>query len=178
MRERERERESIQWPYLGRVEGENGFTVYLAFRRRVSSESIFFNGLVEFYGARLEASVILSKSSISLLHPEFWHEIRPSVHGDLRPLNWFLSFYFRWRMKKATSVFRVWPIIRPLSPSFTLSGDSFGLLYVPIPPSLSIQSQNANICWFSFWPGFVTSAARNWPTVLIRLLTVHSLAAC
>ena len=29
--ERERERESIQWQYLGRVEGENGFTVYLAF---------------------------------------------------------------------------------------------------------------------------------------------------
>ena len=56
--ERERERESIQRQYLGRVEGENGFMLYLAFRRRVSSESIFFNGLVGFCGARFEACAI------------------------------------------------------------------------------------------------------------------------
>ena len=47
-----------------------------------------------------------------------------------------------------------------------LSGDSLGLLYVPIPHSLSIRSQNANICWFPFWPGFVTSAERDWPRFL------------
>ena len=38
-----------------------------------------------------------------------------------------------------------------------LSGDSLGLLFVPIPHSLRIRSQSANICWFPFWPGFVTS---------------------
>ncbi len=47
-----------------------------------------------------------------------------------------------------------------------LSGDSVGLLYVPIPHSLPTQSQNANICWFPFWPGFVTSAERDWPRFL------------
>ena len=41
LRERERERESVQLQYLGRVEGENGFKIYLAFRRRVFSESSF-----------------------------------------------------------------------------------------------------------------------------------------
>ena len=35
--------------------------------------------------------------------------------------------------------------------------DSLGLLYVPIPHSLPIRSQSAIICWFQFWPGFVTS---------------------
>ena len=35
-----------------------------------------------------------------------------------------------------------------------------------------LRSQNANICWLSFWPGFVTSAARNWPTFLFLFLTV------
>ena len=37
-----------------------------------------------------------------------------------------------------------------------LSGDSLGLLYVPVPHSLPIRSQSTNICWFPFWPGFVT----------------------
>ena len=37
-----------------------------------------------------------------------------------------------------------------------LSGDSLGLLYVPVPHSLPIRSQSTNICWFAFWPGFVT----------------------
>ena len=50
-----------------------------------------------------------------------------------------------------------------------LSGDSLGLLYVPIPHSLPIRSQNANICWFPFWPGFVTSGLTY---ITIPLLTV------
>ena len=37
-----------------------------------------------------------------------------------------------------------------------LSGDSLGLLYVPVPYTLPIWSQSTNICWFAFWPGFVT----------------------
>ena len=47
-----------------------------------------------------------------------------------------------------------------------LSGDSLGLLYVPLSHSLSIRSQSANICWFPFLPGFVTSAERDWPRFL------------
>ena len=48
-------------------------------------------------------------------------------------------------------------------------GDSLGLLYVPIPHSLPIRSQSANICWFPFWPGFVTSGLTY---ITIPLLTV------
>ena len=50
-----------------------------------------------------------------------------------------------------------------------LSGDSLGLLYVPIPHSLPIRSQSANICWFLFWPGFVTSGLTY---ITIPLLTI------
>ena len=75
--------------------------------------------------------------------------------------------------KGATSVFRVLANHSALSSSFTLSDDSFGLLYVSsISLSLSIRSQSANIFWRLFCPGFVTSAARNWSTFLIPLLTV------
>ena len=50
-----------------------------------------------------------------------------------------------------------------------LSGDSLGLLYVPIPHPLPIRSQSENICWFPFWPGFVTSGLTY---IIIPLLTV------
>ena len=103
--------------------------------------------------------------------PGVWHEIRPSVHGDLRSKTDFL-IPISADEKGATSALGYWPIIRPLSSSFTLLGDSFRLLYVTIPPSLSIRSQSANICWLSFWPGFVTSPARNWPTFLFLFSTV------
>ena len=62
-----RERESIQLQYLGRVEGENGFKVYFAFRR-VSSESIsFFYGQAGFFIAWLEGTL----SSCPILFPLF-----------------------------------------------------------------------------------------------------------
>ena len=101
-----------------------------------------------------------------------WHEIRSSVRGDtcLQKTDFLIPISAD--EKGATSVLEYWPIIRPLSSSFTLPGDSFGLLYVYIPTSLSFRSQNAKICWLSFWPGFVTSAARNWPTFLFLFLTV------
>ena len=54
-----------------------------------------------------------------------------------------------------------------------LSGDSLGLLYVPVPLSLPIRSQSTNICWFPFWPGFVTSGLTN-----IISLNGYSLTAC
>ena len=53
------------------------------------------------------------------------------------------------------------------------SGDSLGLLYVPVPHSLPIRSQSTNICWFPFWPGFATSGL----TYIISL-NGHSLTAC
>ena len=99
LRERERERESIQLQYLGGVEGENGSKVYLAFRR-VSSESIFL---------LLRASRILVQNSFRF-SPEFRRQFQyiwslqllswnpallvasdnPSSPGDLCPENWIL----------------------------------------------------------------------------------------
>ena len=105
--ERERERESIQLQYLGRVEGENGFKVYLAFRQFSSESIFFFYGLTGFCTAWLEGiCYLLSKNSISvsLTGVSAWDHM--SFPGDLRPENWILHSYFRWR-KKSTSVFRV-----------------------------------------------------------------------
>ena len=49
--------------------------------------------------------------------------------------------------KGATSILGFRPIIY-LSSSLTLSGDSFRLLSLcNISPSLSIRSENANMCW-------------------------------
>ena len=101
----------------------------------------------------LKASAI-SKSSISLLHPEFWRQCQhilstavqklgsassPRVWHHMpvfsrRPLSSKLnSLSLFLQMKRVLHPllgFR--PIIRSLSPSFTLSGDSFGLLYWPL----------------------------------------------
>ena len=54
-----------------------------------------------------------------------------------------------------------------------LSGDSLGLLYVPVSHSLPIRSPSTNICLFPFWLGFVTSGL----TYIISL-NGHSLKAC
>ena len=97
------------------MEEENGFKVYLAFWR-VSSQSIFFNGLAGFYNARLEGiCYLLSKSAISclvtptaILKTEFVTPISADEKG-------------------ATSGFRV-QANHSASFFFTLSGDSFGLL--------------------------------------------------
>ena len=159
------------------MEGENGFTVYLAFRRRVSSESIFFNGLEGFYGARLEGvCYLLSKSSISLLHPEFWqvstHLVTPTAVLKLNSSFLFpltkKGCYFRFRIlaNHLASFFFLHPVRRFPSDYYT---------DLCISPSLFIRSQNANICWLSLWPGFVTSATRNWPTFPIPPFNGQSL---
>ena len=79
-----------------------------------------------------------------------------SSQADLIFKTNFLIPYFRWRKKGAISVFGV--LANHLASIFflPLSGNSLGLLYVPVPHSLPIRSQSTNICWFPFWPGFVT----------------------
>ena len=64
--------------------------------------------------------------------------------------------YFRWRKKGAISAFGI--LANHLASIFflPLPGDSLGLLYVPVPHSLTIRSQSTNICLFPSWPGFVT----------------------
>ena len=112
------EKESIQWQYLGRVEGENDFKVYL------SSSTDFFWDFFSFMASRILWSLARRHqlSSCPRLFPLFpgvsatvsIHLVTPtavlklgsasspgvsesdhaSSHGDLRPKNWILYPYF------------------------------------------------------------------------------------
>ena len=116
----------------------------------------------------ITATAVLKPGSAS--SPEVWHQI-PVLSG--RPLSSKLNSSFLFPLaKKTTSVFRVltnhsafFSFLHPVRRFLrtTILTSLYPLLY---------PSQSANICWFSFWSGFVTSAARNWPTFLIPLLTV------
>ena len=94
-------------------------------------------------------------------------------HDDLIFKTNFLISYFCWRKKGG--YFRFGILANHLASIFflPLSGDSLGVLNVPVPPTLPIRSQSTNVCWFSFWPGFVTSG-------LTYIISVngHSLTAC
>ena len=97
----------MQWQYIRRVEGEKCFTMYLAFRRRVSSEGIFFKGLVGFYGTRLEASAISCPIALFLFFTRgFGDSVDTSCHTNCCPKTEFL-FPISADEKGATSVFRV-----------------------------------------------------------------------
>ena len=168
--EREREREYVI-AILRKGGRENSLKVYLAFRQ-VPSESIFsFTGLRDFIQLGLKASIISLSKILSAFPRNFGDSFNTSYHAncyletrlcffarslasDPRPLTAtsFLKNDFLIPIsadeKGATSALGLWPIIWPLSSSFTLSGDSFGLLYVPIPPSLSIRLQRATSLGF------------------------------
>ena len=126
------------------MEGENGFTVYLAFQQ-VSSESIFFfYGLAGFCTAWLEGTL----SSCPILFPLFpgvsvtvsIHLVTPTAVSSpgvvvtvstplVTPTAVLKTEFFIPMTKKTTSIFRV---LANHSASFsflTLSGDSLGLLY-------------------------------------------------
>ena len=76
--------------------GRNSLNVYLAFWR-VPSESIFsFTSLRDFFSALAWRHQFFLSKILSAFSPGVWHEIRPCVHGGLRPLNWFPYPYFRW----------------------------------------------------------------------------------
>ena len=149
---------------------KNSLNVYLSFWC-VPSESIFsFTGWQNFiYIYRALAwrhRFFLSKILFRFFTRSLGMRLTPSVHDDISLQNWFSLSLFPLMKKRG-----LFPLYDS-SQSFSfylllpLSGDSLGLLYVHIAHSLSIRSQSANICWLSFWPGFVTSAARNWPRFL------------
>ena len=157
--------------------GRNSLKVYLAFWR-VPSESIFF-----FTGSGIFLHLWLE--GISSFCPRFYFASSP---GDLATVSinlvtptavlkliFFIPIsadekgcYFRFGIlaNHLASFFFLHPIRRFVRTSITSK-------YVLIPSSLSIRSQSADISWLSFWPGFVTSAARNWPTFLFLFLTVN-----
>ena len=129
-------------------------------------QSIFFNGLAGFYGGRLEGvCYLLSKSSVLLLHPEFWRQCQHILSHQ--PLSSYFrcrkGCYFRFRVlaNHLASPFFFHPVRRFVRTTIC-----------PYTPFFIHLVTECNITWLSFWPGFVTSAARNWPTFLIPLLTV------
>ena len=158
------------------MEGENGFTVYLAFRQRVSSESIFFNGLVGFYGAQLEASAIsCPRALFCFFTRSLGHSVNTSCHTNCCPKTDFLIPIFT-DEKDATSALGFQPITSPLSSSFTPSGDLFGLLSLTsVCPLLypSSHREQTSVGFHSDLDLLLRHCLRNWPTFLIPLL-----AAC
>ena len=131
----EREREYVI-AVLRKGVGRNSLNVYLAFWR-VPSENIFFNGLAGFCGARLEASaILLSKSSISLLHPEFGMRLAHPFMAIYVFKADILYPYFRRRKR----------VLLPLLDS----GQSFSFFLLPL-PSQAIRSD-----YYLFHPSEVT----------------------
>ena len=100
---------------------------------------------------------LLVQDSFRFLYPEFGARSPPPICSR-RPLfqNWFS--YSLFLLTEAGGYFRFGILANHLASIFflPLSGDSLGLLYVPVPHSLPIRSQRANICWFPFWTEFVT----------------------
>ena len=107
----------------------------------------------------------------SAYSPGVWHEIWPSVHGVLCPENSILYPYFRW-LKGCYFRFRI--LANHLASFFFLHPVRrfIRTTICPYTPFFIHPVAECNISWLLFWPGFVTSAARNWPTFLIPLLTV------
>ena len=108
--EREREREYVI-AVLRKGGGRNSLNVYLTFWR-VPSESIFFNGLMGFYGARLEASTIsCPRAPFRFFTWSFGHSVHTSCHTNWCPKNWYSLSLFPLTKKGATSALAFWPII-------------------------------------------------------------------
>ena len=133
----------------------NRLNVYLSFWR-VPSESIFSFWAGGFIYIALAWRHRFSLSKI--LHPEFGTRFVPSVHLDISLQNWYSLPLFPLTEEGATSALEFWPIVSPLSSS---SPGRFFRTTISF-----TRSQNANILRLSFWPGFVTSTARNWPRFL------------
>ena len=97
----------------------------------------------------LITSTTVPQIPVLVLRPEFSARFSPSVHDDLCSKTDFLYPYFRWRKKL------------PLPPEGFSQSFSFYLLPPPVRrffgTTISLtRSQSANLCWLSFWPGFIT----------------------
>ena len=115
--------------------GLAGFFLQLGLKESVIYMSQILSAFPWNFGGSFNSSHhinCLTENPGSTSSPGVWHEIRSSVYGDLRPQkNYIFHSYFHWR-KKLLPFLGFWPIIRPLSSSFALSSDSFGLLYWPL----------------------------------------------
>ena len=128
-------------------------------------EYFLFYGLAEFY-----IYIMLWLEGIGPSCPTFFPLSSPGVLARDSPhlftatslfKNWFSLPLFP--LPERGGYFRFGILANHLASIFfsPLSDDSLGLLYVPIPHSLSIRSQSANIRWLSLWPTFFTFS--DWP---------------
>ena len=141
-------------------------------------EYFLFYGLTDFVlflvlAWRYGSFSFLSKILSVFLYPESWHRPRPICSWRCLIQNWFSFSLFPLTGRRCHFRFRVRANHLAFIFFLPLSGDSLGLLYVPVPHSLPIRSQSTNICYFPFWPGFVTSGL-----AYIISLNGHSLTAC
>ena len=95
----------------------------------------------------LITSTTVPQIPVLILHPEFGLR---SIHHDLCPKTDFS--YFLFPLTEEGGYFRFGVLANHLAFIYFLppSGDSLGLLYVPVPHSLPIWSLSTNICWFPF----------------------------
>ena len=136
----------------------------------------------------LITSTTVPQIPVLVLRPEFGARFAPSVHDDISLQNssspgvWHnipftatsvpkLIFFTPISTDGRRGLFPLWDSSQSFGFYLLIphSDDSLGQLYVPILHSLPIRSQSANICWFQFWPGFVTSGLTY---ITIPLLTV------
>ena len=108
----------------------------------------------------------------------FWHQVRTSSDGDLRPKNWNSFFLFPLRKRALLPALEFWPTIWPLSSSSTSPSHAIHSGYytdLSIPFSVQL-GQSVGSSWLSFWPGFLTSfnrQAKELTYIPIPLLTVN-----
>ena len=89
----------------------------------------------------LITSTTVMQIPVLVLRSEFGARFAPSVHDDISLQNLYsLPLFPLWDSSQSFSFYLL----------LSLSGNSLGLLYVPIPYSLPIWSQSANICLFPF----------------------------
>ena len=149
------------------MEGENGFTLYVAFRRQVSSGSIFFNRLVGFYGAQLEASAIsCPRALFRFFTRSFSNSVYTSCHTNCCPKNWFPYSYFRWR-KGCYFRFRV--LANDLA-SFFFPHLVRRFVRITISPTRVSLRGTDSLTYILF---FLQQAGRSWPTFLIPPFNGH-----
>ena len=117
-------------------------------------EYFLFYGLTEFIYAHRFGLKALSSSSCPrfflLSLPGAWRQIHPHLFTTTSVPK--LIFLFPISTDGRRGLFPLGILANHLASIFflPLSGDSLGLLYIPVPHSLPIRSQSTNICWFPF----------------------------
>ena len=130
--------------------GRNSLKVYLSFPMDSCGEYFLFYGLTDFviFSSGLNIWLFLVQDTFCLPLPGVLAVLDSFTTTSVQKL----IFLFPISSDGRSSHFRLMVLANHLTSIFflPLSGDSLGLIYVPVPPSLPIWSQSTNICWFPF----------------------------